>query len=135
MDNRILKKFYNYISMAQYNKQNTKLYFFLYSHALQYIYDYIDNEQVVNPNEREKILALYNAYQNETKSLPCGFNQIQSSDFSNFLEDYFKTRDWNILDNLYIGRDLLEIFLTFGLMDEMTYKRSNLNNNYYFINS
>jgi len=132
MEKRIIVKFYNYIQEADKIKnQNIDIYFFIKSIAFRSIYSFISLE--IFPNEeKKKIKTLYTTYKNEKDSFQSKnkLNEIKKEEFQKYLESFFSKMDFKNLDNLYLSRDMLELLLKFGPLDDLTIKRLEYLNNH-----
>ena len=132
MEKRIIVKFYNYIQEADKIKnQNIDIYFFIKSIAFRSIYSFISLE--IFPNEeKKKIQTLYTTYKSEKDSYQSKnkLNEIKRDEFQKYLESFFSKMDFKNLDNLYLSRDMLELLLKFGPLDDLTIKRLQYLNNH-----
>ena len=132
MEKRIIVKFYNYIQEADKIKnQNIDIYFFIKSIAFRSIYSFISLE-IFPDEEKKKIKTLYSTYKNEKDSYQSKnkLNEIKREEFQKYLESFFSKMDFNNLDNLYLSRDMLELLLKFGPLDDLTIKRLQYLNNH-----
>ena len=132
MEKRIIVKFYNYIQEADKIKnENIDIYFFIKSIAFRSIYSFISLE--IFPNEeKKKIQTLYTTYKTEKDSYQSKnkLNEIKKEEFQKYLESFFSKMDFKNLDNLYLSRDMLELLLKFGPLDDLTVKRLQYLNNH-----
>ena len=132
MEKRIIVKFYNYIQEADKIKnQNIDIYFFIKSIAFRSIYSFISLE-IFPDEEKKKIKTLYSTYKNEKDSYQSKnkLNEIKREEFQKYLESFFSKMDFNNLDNLYLSRDMLELLLKFGPLDDLPIKRLQYLNNH-----
>ena len=132
MEKRIIVKFYNYIQEADKIKnENIDIYFFIKSIAFNSIYSFISLE-IFPKEEKKKIQTLYTTYKNEKDSYQSKnkLNEIKREEFQKYLESFFSKMDFNNLDNLYLSRDMLELLLKFGPLDDLTVKRLQYLNNH-----
>lgn len=132
MEKRIIVKFYNYIQEADKIKnQNIDIYFFIKSIAFRSIYSFISLE-IFPDEEKKKIKTLYSTYKNEKDSYQSKnkLNEIKREEFQKYLESFFLKMDFKNLDNLYLSRDMLELLLKFGPLDDLTIKRLQYLNNH-----
>jgi hypothetical protein len=132
MEKRIIVKFYNYIQEADKIKnENIDIYFFIKSIAFRSIYSFISLE--IFPNEeKKKIQTLYTTYKLEKDSYQSKnkLNEVKKEEFQKYLESFFSKMDFKNLDNLYLSRDMLELLLKFGPLDDLTIKRLQYLNNH-----
>ena len=131
MEKRIILKFYNYIAEADKIKsQNIDIYFFIKSIAFQSIYSFISLE-IFPIDEKKKIQSLYSIFKTEKENFQSKskLNEINRENLQNFLESFFSKMDFNNLDNLFLSRDMLELLLKFGQLDDLTTKRLQYLNN------
>jgi len=132
MEKRIIVKFYNYIQEADKIKnENIDIYFFIKSIAFRSIYSFISLE--IFPNEeKKKIQTLYTTYKLEKDSYQSKnkLNEVKKEEFQKYLESFFSKMDFKNLDNLYLSRDMLELLLKFGPLDDLTVKRLQYLNNH-----
>ena len=132
MEKRIIVKFYNYIQEADKIKnENIDIYFFIKSIAFRSIYSFISLE--IFPNEeKKKIQTLYTTYKLEKDSYQSKnkLNEVKKEEIQKYLESFFSKMDFKNLDNLYLSRDMLELLLKFGPLDDLTVKRLQYLNNH-----
>jgi hypothetical protein len=132
MEKRIIVKFYNYIQEADKIKnENIDIYFFIKSIAFNSIYSFISLE-IFPKEEKKKIQTLYTTYKTEKDSYQSKnkLNEIKKEEFQKYLESFFSKMDFKNLDNLYLSRDMLELLLKFGPLDDLTVKRLQYLNNH-----
>ena len=124
MEKRI-KRFYNFLTVADKYTGNLKqIYFFIKKNAFQEIYEYLSDPSF-RESERGKITELFNSY---SKELAAAKNEnintdVTKEELSNFLETFFSKMDFNNLEMLLVSKDMLELLLTFGPMDDLTARR------------
>jgi hypothetical protein len=85
------------------------------------------------PNEeKKKIQTLYTTYKLEKDSYQSKnkLNEVKKEEFQKYLESFFSKMDFKNLDNLYLSRDMLELLLKFGPLDDLTVKRLQYLNNH-----
>ena len=130
MEKRI-KRFYNFLTVADKYTGNLKqIYFFIKKNAFQEIYEYLSDPSF-RESERGKITELFNSY---SKELAAAKNEnintdVTKEELSNFLETFFSKMDFNNLEMLLVSKDMLELLLTFGPMDDLTARRMEYFNN------
>ena len=132
MEKRIIVKFYNYIQEADKIKnENIDIYFFIKSIAFNSIYSFISLE-IFPKEEKKKIQTLYTTYKLEKDSYQSKnkLNEVKKEEFQKYLESFFSKMDFKNLDNLYLSRDMLELLLKFGPLDDLTVKRLQYLNNH-----
>ena len=120
-----IKRFYNYLTVAdKYTGDLKSIYFFIKKNAFQEIY-----EQLSEPNfkesEKGKITDLYDNYSKELEHAKSEnmYNEVTKDELANFLETFFSKMDFNNLEMLNVSKDMLELLLIFGPMDDLTAKR------------
>ena len=124
MEKRI-KRFYNFLTVADKYTGNLKqIYFFIKKNAFQEIYEHLSDPSF-RESERGKITELFNSY---SKELAAAKNEnintdVTKEELSNFLETFFSKMDFNNLEMLNVSKDMLELLLIFGPMDDLTAKR------------
>ncbi len=124
------KLFYHfkiYIDVSNNYKNNTQLYFLLKNYAFKMI-SATQNYMTIFSNEEKNIYdQLLNEFQYE-KSQNINIPLISSEGYKNFLEEFFKTIDFDNA-NLYllnVCKDLTEVLLIYGPMDDLWNRRSNI---------
>ena len=121
MDKRGLIKFYNYLNVADGIKQQfPNIYFFLKSYAFRNI---LESPKSLSPNDHQKINQMYINYTDELNSQEQAPESVTKEDYNNFLESFFNRMDFNDLNMCYISRDMLEVSLTFGMLDDLSTRR------------
>ena len=126
-----IKRFYNYLTVAdKYTGDLKSIYFFIKKNAFQEIYDHISDPNF-KESEKGKITDLYENYSKELEYAKNEniYKEVTKEELADFLETFYSKMDFNNLEMLLVSKDMLELLLTFGPMDDLTARRMEYFNN------
>ena len=116
-----------YIDVANNYKNNIQLYFLLKNYAFKMITATPNFMSILSEDEKIIYDQSLNQFQYEKSQNP-NIPLINSEGFKNFLEEFFKTIDFDSA-NLYllnVCKDLSEVLLIYGPLDDLWNRRSNI---------
>lgn len=130
-----LKKFKNYLEIANTNMRNQNLYFFLKNYAFTNAYNSLQNDSSDVTESDKKTFDYLSQEFNKEKQL-FGYNgNMSKEEYQNFLEYFYGQIDFDNanIEKIEICRDMIEIFYVFGDLDELSKRRSKINIIFYFL--
>lgn len=132
MSNHPLNQFKFFIDYANNNKNSPNLYFLIKTYAFKKLINLLStNTGLVNEQQMASYEKMLNDFKMEKSQAKV--DNMTREEYSNYLEWLFNSINFDSsdLNTLYMCRDLTEIILGFGQLDDLTNKRSKI---YNFIN-
>jgi hypothetical protein len=123
---KVLAQFKNYIDIANNNKQNFNVYFFIKNYAFTKAYNVLSKEySEVNESDRKLFEKMLEEYKQERTLAK--YNHVMSKDeYITFLEQFFSHVDFDNANCyvLEVCKDLTEILSVFGEFEDLWKRRS-----------
>ena len=131
MENEFKQKYFDCLNSSEHYKNNKNLYLFLKDCAFRWIYNVMNNPNVINPNEKNMINQTYSQFQNESNQMNWNFNNMSLNEYSQFLEQFYNTVNFDSCDIQMssIVKTLTENQKFFGNLNDLAQQRLNYINN------
>jgi hypothetical protein len=132
MENRIFAKFNNYCSTAESVKEtHPKIYFYLKTFAFRALFDFLSNTEPAELQKpKQELIDKYNEYIKAKANYPHSL-KLSRDEYYSFLNDFFNQQNFcnkkilsiKEIDNAYLLRDLIEVAIDFGPLDQVNSER------------
>lgn len=127
MTSKTFESYLNYITIADANKSNFMIYFYIKNFGFRKLITLISSDKsIVFPHESSKIENDLKIFKMETSNV--SIPQITKDMFTLFLENFYKQFNFeqNDLKTFQICRDITEIITIFGPLDDLWKSRSKI---------
>ena len=127
MQNRIILKFNNYCSTAESVKEShPKIYFYLKTFAFRAFFEFLSNTEPIELQKpKQELNDKYNEYIKEKANYPHSL-KLTRDEYISFLNEFFNQQNFSDkkclsnkeIENAYLLRDLIEVAIDFGPLDQ-----------------
>ena len=123
---RVLNQFKNYLEIANSNKQNQNLYFFMKNSAFTKAFNNLQKDSnEISESDKKTFEYLLQEFRKEKQIYGNNIN-LSKEEFYKFIEEFYSKIDFDAanLEMLEICRDLTELVYAFGGSDDLAKRRS-----------
>lgn len=132
MENRILLKFHNYCSTAESVKEkHPKIYFYLKTFAFRALFEFLSNTEPAELQKaKQDLIDKYNEYIKEKANYAQSL-KLTRDEYYSFLNEFFNQQNFynkkilstKEIEIAYLLRDLIEVAIDFGPLDQVNSDR------------